>query len=297
MNSEVKFIGACFGKAGQEGMTWEAPFIFRELTDFGKHSWTMVRERSLNANAPFDFLKTTNIEKFRIAQDFNTDLYNAILKEDKVDIIIGGDHSINIGSAKAFAEKYADEDNNNIAIIYIDAHGDIHTPQSSPSGNPHGMGLRVLLGQGDERLVSIGNRRVCLKPENLFFLGLRSLEKEEAEYIKEKNIFMRTSSQVEDLDILKSSLEQIIKSVKGKKVLLSIDFDSLDPSVMPAVAVDEPNGISMESMEFILDTLFDGSVDIKTIEFVEYSDNFDKGRIGFENAKKLINRAVKYFEV
>lgn len=296
MNNKVKFLGACFGKAGQEGMTWEAPFIFRELTDFGNHSWIMVRERNHNINSSFDFLNTPIDEKFRIAQEFNIDLYNAILKEEKVDIIIGGDHSINIGSGKAFAEKYGDENNDNVAIIYIDAHGDIHSPESSPSGNPHGMGLRVLLGQGDKRLVNIGNKKVCLNPENLFFLGLRSLEKEEAEYIKENDIFMRTSKQVEDLDLLKESLDFIINSVNGKKVLLSVDFDSLDPNVMPAVAVDEPNGISIERMEYILDTLFSGDVDIKTVEFVEYSDNFDKDGVGFENAKKLIGKAVKYFD-
>lgn len=98
-------------------------------------------------------------------------------------LILGGDHSIAIGSISGISKHYE-----NLGVIWYDAHGDLNVPEESPSGNIHGMPLRVLAGEGDSRLVNISNYAPKVRSENIVLIGMRDLDKGERQYIKENNI-------------------------------------------------------------------------------------------------------------
>ena len=116
---------------------------------------------------------------------------------DEPHIMIGGDHSTNFGHFTALANNLPDED---LCLIYIDAHLDIHTPESSraqASGAPHGTNVRALLGDGDARWLSLQTHRPALRPENIFYLGTRSFENAEIEFARSQNIYMRSPTDLQ----------------------------------------------------------------------------------------------------
>ena len=115
-------------------------------------------------------------------------------------VMIGGDHSVNFGHFAALADRLPDTD---LCLVYIDAHLDIHTPATSvaqASGAPHGTNVRALLGDGDARWLSLQSHRPALRPENIFYLGTRSYEDAEIEFVRKKNIFMRSADTLQTPD-------------------------------------------------------------------------------------------------
>lgn len=134
-----------------------------------------------------------DVEKFKGKQEglrnlneiieVSENLSNAVsssIKNQAFPLIIGGDHSIAIGSISGVSQHYE-----NLGIIWYDAHGDLNIPEESPSGNIHGMPLRVLLGDGDKQLVNISGYAPKVKPENIVLIGMRDLDVGERDFIRE----------------------------------------------------------------------------------------------------------------
>lgn len=109
-------------------------------------------------------------------------------------LVLGGDHSIAVGSISGISKHYE-----NLGVIWYDAHGDLNIPEESPSGNIHGMPLRILLGDGPSDLVNLNNSQPKLKPENIVLIGMRDLDKGEREYIKAQNIKTYTMADIDKL--------------------------------------------------------------------------------------------------
>lgn len=194
-------------------------------------------------------------------------------------IMIGGDHSLNFGHVAAIADQL---DTSDLCMVYIDAHLDMHTPQSSLSGAPHGTNVRALLGNGDARWLAIPRRSPVLKPENVFYLGIRSYEDAEIEFAKQNNIYIRTPEQLKNESDLLKTVAEIQKKINNRPFILSFDFDAIDPTLFPDVLVPEPNGISIDTAKYLIRAFQDAT----GIEFVEYAPSGDK------NCEKIAHELI-----
>ncbi len=186
-------------------------------------------------------------------------------------ILIGGDHSVNFGHFAALADRIPNED---LCLVYIDAHLDIHTPatsQAQASGAPHGTNVRALMGDGDARWLSLQSKLPALKPENIFYLGTRSYEPAEIEFVRDNKIFMRSADEINTPENLDHVIADIRRQLNDRPFVVSFDFDAIDPKYFKDVLVPEPNGISVDTARRLVHEF----ADAHSFEFVEYAPTGD----------------------
>lgn len=206
-------------------------------------------------------------------------------------ICCGGDHSINFGHFAAVADQYPNED---LCLVYIDAHLDIHTPESSKTeatGSPHGTNVRHLLGEGDSRWLGLQTKHPALKPENLFYFGSRSYEPSEIKFVEDNNIFCKKSAELQTVENVKDAVSQVLNRIGNKKFVVSVDFDGLDPKYFSDVLVPEPNGLSLDTVKYIIQS-FSNAI---SFEFVEYACLGDKNSA--DTVKNLISLVTPKFDI
>jgi arginase len=186
-------------------------------------------------------------------------------------LIFGGDHSIAIGTLAGVSAHYE-----NLGVIWYDAHGDLNTGDTSPSGNIHGMPLAVSLGIGHEDLTSIGGSTPKIKPENIVIIGARSLDEGERELIKERGIKVYTMHEIDRMGMAKV-MEDAIGYLKDRTdgVHLSLDLDGLDPSDAPGVGTPVLGGISYRESHLAMEMLEEAKI-ITSAEFVEVNPILDE---------------------
>ena len=205
-------------------------------------------------------------------------------------IFVGGDHSVNFSHFAAIADQYPNED---ICLVYFDAHLDIHTPESSKaeaSGAPHGTNVRHLLGEGDKRWLDLPKKKPVLKHENLFYFGSRSFEPSEIKYVKDNNIFYRTPAQLQTKDDWTNAFKEVRNRIGNKKFVVSFDFDGIDAKYFKAVWVPESNGLSLDFARAFVNEF----IDAINFEFVEYAVSGDKQ--SEDIVRELINIVAKSFD-
>ncbi|WPK13254.1 arginase [Lysinibacillus louembei] len=193
------------------------------------------------------------------------------VNENHIPLVLGGDHSIAIGTL-AGLEKYK-----NLGVIWFDAHADINTPESTPSGNIHGMPLAVSLGLGHERLTSIHHAGPKVKAENIIIIGARSVDEGERELIKEKNIKVYTMHEVDRLGMT-AVMEDAIRYLQERGVdgvHLSLDLDGLDPLYTPGVGTPVAGGITYRESHLAMEMLQEASI-LTSVEFVEVNPILDE---------------------
>ncbi len=178
-------------------------------------------------------------------------LYDKMLssaESNSLSVSVGGDHSLSLSTITALKRVYS-----NLKIIWVDAHGDINTPQTSPTGNLHGMPLAGLLGLMNIK-DSFGWRwfEPLVKPEDLTLIGVRSLDEGEQEIISRLGI--KTYS---TLDVRERGMNQILNEVAitqaNAPVHLSFDVDSLDPSILSATGVCVDEGLNLTDLNQLID--------------------------------------------
>lgn len=185
--------------------------------------------------------------------DANKKLFSRVktaLKNNAFPIVLGGDHSIAIGSISACCEFYHD-----IGIIWVDAHGDFNDDVISPSGNIHGMPLSALCGYGPESLISFTDARV--KPEKVVIVGARDLDPLEKEKLRECGVSVFSISDVHTLgihEVIEKSISIATEGTKG--IYLSFDMDALDPIHAPGVGTPVLNGLTTREAFIIAESLF-----------------------------------------
>ncbi|MFS8652753.1 MAG: arginase, partial [Caldibacillus sp.] len=182
------------------------------------------------------------------------------------------DHSIAIGSLAGISPFY-----DNLGVLWFDAHGDLNTPETTPSGNIHGMPLAVSLGLGHERLVNIGGFAPKVKWENVVMIGIRSLDPGEKQIIKEKGVKVYTMHDIDRLgmaQIMEQTIEYF-KRLNVDGVHLSFDLDSLDPIYAPGVGTPEPGGVTFRESHLAMEMLAEAQI-ISSAEFVEVNPILDQ---------------------
>ena len=217
----------------------------------------------------------SGIKYIKEIMDANKKLYDEVKNNlsNSLSIIIGGDHASVIGNIASELDYY----NGDVTVIWIDAHMDIHTDKTTPSGNVHGMPLSILMGNCDSRF-NIGNTK--LSSDNLIYIGTRSYEQEELDIIKKYNVKNYTYSCIID-NGLKNVLKEVISDIKTKYVHISFDFDffgyeyfkSVNVAYEKKYMVDE--GPNIESGKLILKTLLN-NLNVVGIDLVEYNPIMDK---------------------
>ncbi|MFE7063892.1 arginase [Sutcliffiella sp. NPDC057660] len=194
-----------------------------------------------------------------------------VVKQGKFPLVLGGDHSIAIGTIAGLAKNYS-----NMGVIWYDAHGDLNTGETSPSGNIHGMPLAVSLGLGDPALTGIGGIATKLKPENIVIIGARSLDEGEKVLIKEKGIKVFTMHEIDRMGMT-AVMEEAISYLKDKTdgVHLSLDLDGLDPHDAPGVGTPVMGGISYRESHLAMEMLEEANI-LTSAEFVEVNPILDE---------------------
>ncbi|HEG7268109.1 TPA: arginase [Staphylococcus aureus] len=236
-----------------------------------------------------------NIEKFHSEQkglrnydeiiDVNQKLnkeVSASIENNRFPLVLGGDHSIAVGSVSAISKHY-----NNLGVIWYDAHGDLNIPEESPSGNIHGMPLRILTGEGPKELIELNSN--VIKPENIVLIGMRDLDKGERQFIKDHNIKTFTMSDIDKLGI-KEVIENTIEYLKSRNVdgvHLSLDVDALDPLETPGTGTRVLGGLSYRESHFALELLHQSHL-ISSMDLVEVNPLIDSNNHTAEQAVSLV---------
>lgn len=198
-------------------------------------------------------------------------------------LILGGDHSIAIGSISGVSKHYE-----NLGVIWYDAHGDLNIPEESPSGNIHGMPLRILAGDGDDKLVNIANYAPKVKPENIVLIGMRDLDVGERQYIKDNNIKTYTMAEVDRYGI-KQVIKETIDYLKEKTdgIHLSLHVDALDPVETPGTGTRVLGGLTYRESHFALEFLHNSNL-VTSMDLVEVNPLIDHNNDTAEQAVGLV---------
>jgi arginase len=180
------------------------------------------------------------------------------LEEGITPLILGGDHSVAAGSVSGVAEFYR-RHNQTVGLLWIDAHADINTPETSPSGNVHGMPLAALLGLGPDMLSDILGWRPKIAPENAVLIGVRDIDKTEKENIRRAGIgevyTMRDIDERGMRTVMEEALRAAGRGTAGYHV--SLDMDWIDPEDAPGVGTPVRGGATYREAHLAMEILAD----------------------------------------
>lgn len=193
------------------------------------------------------------------------------VEHKKFPLVLGGDHSIAIGTLAGLAQHYK-----NLGVIWYDAHADMNTAETSPSGNIHGMPLAVAMGLGHEKLTHIGGEQPKIDPKNLVIIGARSVDEGERELIKEKGIKVYSMHEIDRLGMA-AVMEDALAYLRSREIdglHLSLDLDGLDPMYTPGVGTPVPGGITYRESHLAMEVLQESNL-LTSAEFVEVNPVLD----------------------
>ncbi|NBQ53868.1 MAG: arginase [Proteobacteria bacterium] len=213
------------------------------------------------------------------------------LDRDMLPIVIGGDHSIAMGTISGTSSFYRKK-NQSIGLIWVDAHADMNTPASSPTGNLHGMPLSTLLGKGIPQLVELGGFAEKLRPENVALIGIRTLDHEEKRICRESGIRYFTMREIDERGMAAIMKEAVAVASKGTSgIHLSFDVDGIDPLYAPGVSTPVTGGLSYREAHLALEMIADTGM-LTSMEFVELNPMRDVAHKTAELLVELVQSAL-----
>jgi len=205
-------------------------------------------------------------------------------------LVLGGDHSIaigTIGGVAAFARKRRKK----LGVFWIDAHGDFNTPETSPSGNIHGMPLAICTGLGPRALLKINGAFRKVEPHHVAIIGLRNLDKGERNNLLKNGVRIFTMEDIDKIGIhrvMKNALQQVANDVDYLHI--SFDLDSVDPVYAPGVGTPVKGGLDYREAHLIMEMLAE-SKKMTSLEMVEVNPIVDNRNQSAEFAVELMQSA------
>jgi arginase len=206
-------------------------------------------------------------------------------------VVLGGDHSIAIGSLAGVAAA-----GKQFGLIWFDAHGDMNTHETTPSGNIHGMPLAASLGLGHEALTRIGGPSPKVRADKVVLVGARSIDREEAELIRQSGITVFTMAEIDRLGtdaVMQQAIEIAGKDTDG--IHLSLDLDALDPTFAPGVGTPVNGGVTYREGHLAMELLAE-SGRLLSVDVVEVNPILDyrnqTGRMAVELVESLFGKRV-----
>jgi arginase len=178
-----------------------------------------------------------------------------VLEKGQFPLSLGGDHSMAIGTIAGIAS-YCKKHKLKLGVIWVDAHTDMNTDQTSPSGNIHGMPLAASLGLGNEKLVNLLGFYPKLKPENCALIGIRSVDSLEKVTIKKLNLPVYTMTDIDKLGIHRI-IVKVLRQFRERvdHIHVSFDLDSVDPTIVPGVGTPVPGGLSYREAHLLMESI------------------------------------------
>jgi arginase len=200
------------------------------------------------------------------------------LSEGFLPLVLGGDHSIAAGVAAGVANHFRKE-KKQIGYLWLDAHGDMNTPESSPSGNVHGMPLAAIMGYGAPELVDLLGFKPKAEPGNIVIVGARDLDAQERKIVKKSGIHVFTMRDIDERgmrEVMSDALKYAMDDTAG--IAVSLDMDFVDPSDAPGVGTPVRGGVTYReahlAMEMIADT--ESMVSLEVVEINPILDEHNR---------------------
>jgi len=197
------------------------------------------------------------------------------LEAGKVPVVLGGDHSVAAGTVAGVAEFYR-RDNKNIGLIWIDAHSDINTPETSPSGNVHGMPLAAITGLGPAELANIFSFSPKVNPDNCVLVGVRDVDAHEKENIRKAGVEVFTMRDIDERGmrtVMEEALRMAGRATAGYHI--SLDMDWIDPEDAPGVGTPVRGGATYREAHLAMEIIADHAR-MLSFEIVEVNPVIDE---------------------
>ena len=207
------------------------------------------------------------------------------LPEDVIPVVLGGDHSIAMGSVAGASHR------KRTGVVWVDAHGDFNTAATSPSGNIHGMPLAALCGVGDPKLVDLGWPGRKIDPRDVVLIGVRDLDGEERRLMRAAGVTVYTMKEVDRVGLPKIAEETLAKLGSLPRLHVSFDADVLDPEIAPGVGTPVPGGLTYREAHLLME-LFADSERVTSLDLVEVNPILDREN---RTANTLVGLAASLF--
>ena len=281
---DINFISACSDLGVNINGTEKGPLIL--APNFNVKNYILEKENIKKSLNPNDLRKNEIYINNFTEIIFNT--ATKILNNNKTPLLLGGDHSCSIGSALASQKYYK-----NIGIIWIDAHGDYNTFETTESGNIHGLPLAAITGYKCEELTNFITNNF-INPKNCVIVGARSIDSNEIGNIKDAGVTIYTTEDIknEGADaIMKKAIEIASNNTNG--IHISLDLDVMDPSIAPGVSIPEDNGINDNEMYLLIDEILKNKELITSIDLVELNPTLDIDNKTKNIAINILNKIIE----
>ena len=196
------------------------------------------------------------------------------IEEGAMPLVLGGDHSLAAGSVAASAA-HARAAGKPIGLLWIDAHGDMNTPVSTPSGNVHGMPLAALLGPEPAELSSIGGFSPTVLPQHTALIGVRNLDDREKHLVRNSGVHVFTMKDIDLLGVAQVASRALLAVSAGTAgIHVSLDLDVCDPSIAPGVGTPVKGGLSYREAHLLMEIIAESGL-LAAIDLVEVNPTLD----------------------
>ena len=202
-----------------------------------------------------------------------------------VPIFVGGDHSISMGTIGGVTH------DSPCGVLWIDAHGDFNTPETTPSGNIHGMPLAALCGLGASDLVNLGRPGPKLRTQDVVLIGIRDLDSPEKALLKDSGIAVYTMRDIDDRGVADVAREALDRLSHLSRVHVSLDMDCMDPREAPGVGTPVTGGLTYREAHLLMELIADEST-VGSIDVVEINPILDLRNRTAEIALELLASAL-----
>jgi arginase len=203
------------------------------------------------------------------------DIVGKALDEDQMPLVLGGDHSIAVGTVAGTAAHFHKK-SKRVGVIWLDAHGDMNTPESSPSGNVHGMPLASIMGYGPPELVELAGTKPMVEPRGVSLVGIRELDAKERRLVKESGVHIFTMRDIDERgmrEVMAEALRFATDDTAG--IAVSLDMDFVDPSDAPGVGTPVRGGVTYRESHLALEMIADSRAMV-SLELVEINPVIDE---------------------
>ncbi|MBN1239801.1 MAG: arginase [Gammaproteobacteria bacterium] len=213
-------------------------------------------------------------------------VYAALIDGD-FPILMGGDHSLAVGSLAAVA-RYCWERDLVPTVLWLDAHSDFNVAESSPTGNLHGMPVSIITGYGPPELTQMGPEAPIVPAERIVQIGIRSVDQVEKELVVESGMIVYDMRQIDEITMrvaVERALDYLAK--RGGHLHVTFDVDFLDPSIAPGVPTTVPGGPTYREAQLCMEMIHDSGL-MKSLDILELNPAFDDRNRTAELAVELV---------
>lgn len=202
------------------------------------------------------------------------------VEKGRIPIFLGGDHSISVGTIAGVTQHEP------AGVLWIDAHGDFNTAESSMSNNIHGMALAILIGRGFPELVEIGRPHATLQPQDVVMVGVRDLDAGERQSLRECGMTVYTMRDIDERGMGSIATEALARLGHRSRLHVSLDIDALDPQASPGAGTLVPGGLTYREAQLLMEIIAD-SGRMSSLDIVEINPILDNRNKTAQTAVEL----------